>query len=171
MNSITEGPRGTKILAASAETVVHEADKVWKEVAGLSLTGGLTFWAANFAISRTAIAAEYRAALSISYNLMLFEALIGGLLIGLLTSFLLLRFYDKIPTNNPVLKSILISLIVLILITVTIGNPSAFTRSTDLWRYFRIGTVFNLLRILALGFAIGYGRKIQNSRITQEVSQ
>ena len=38
MNSITEGPRGTKILAASAETVVHEADKVWKEVAGLSLT-------------------------------------------------------------------------------------------------------------------------------------
>jgi hypothetical protein len=57
------------------------------------------------------------------------------------------------------------------MITFTIGNPSAFTQSPDVWRYFRISTVFNLLRILALGFAIGYGRKIQNSRITQEVSQ
>jgi len=171
MNSITEGPRETKFLAVEREAAVSGNDKIWKETAGLTLAGGLTFWAVNFAISRTAIAAEYRAALSISYNLMLLEALIGGLLIGLLISFILLRFYDKIPTNNPILKSVLISSLVLIIITVTIGNPSAFTRSPDVWRYFRIGTVFNLLRILALGFAIGYGCKIQNSRINQEVSQ
>lgn len=33
----------------------------------LTIGGGVAFWAANLAISRTPIAAEYRAALSISY--------------------------------------------------------------------------------------------------------
>ena len=33
----------------------------------LTLVGGLAFWLANFAISRTATAADYRAAMSISY--------------------------------------------------------------------------------------------------------
>ena len=49
----------------------------------LTLVGGLAFWLANFAISRTAIAADYRAAMSISYYPMLLESLIGGLIIGL----------------------------------------------------------------------------------------
>ena len=56
----------------------------------LTLAGGLAFWLANFAISRTAIAADYRAAMSISYYPMLLEALVGGLIIGLWVSFLLL---------------------------------------------------------------------------------
>ena len=33
----------------------------------LTIVGGAAFWATNFAISLTPIAAEYRAALSISY--------------------------------------------------------------------------------------------------------
>ena len=52
-----------------------------KEITILAVAGGLGFWVANFAISLTPIAAEYRAALSISYYPMLFEALIGGLVI------------------------------------------------------------------------------------------
>lgn len=48
----------------------------------LAIAGGLAFWLANFAISRSPIAAEYRAALSISYFPMLLESLIGGLIIG-----------------------------------------------------------------------------------------
>jgi branched-subunit amino acid ABC-type transport system permease component len=171
MNSITEGPRVAKNRTASGDSKVPGSNQIWKEAFGLAVAGGLTFWAANFAISRTSIAAEYRSALSISYNLMLLEALIGGLLIGLLISFILLRFYDKIPAKNPILKSILMSVLVLVVITLTIGNPSTFNQSPDVWRYFIIGTVFNLIRMLALGFAIGYGRKIQNSRIHQEVSQ
>jgi len=51
---------------------------IWKKVFVLTLVGGLAFWLANFAISRTAIAAEYRAAMSISYYPMLLESLIGG---------------------------------------------------------------------------------------------
>jgi len=53
-----------------------------KDLILLTLLGGAAFWAANFAISRTPIAAEYRAALSISYYPLLLEALLGGLIIG-----------------------------------------------------------------------------------------
>ena len=44
----------------------------------LTVAGGLAFWLANLAISWTPIAADYRAALSISYFPMLLEALLGG---------------------------------------------------------------------------------------------
>ena len=49
---------------------------ILKKVLVLTLVGGLAFWLANFAISRTAIAADYRAAMSISYYPMLLESLI-----------------------------------------------------------------------------------------------
>ena len=50
---------------------------IWKKMLTPTLVGGLAFWLANFAISRTEIAAEYRAAMSISYYPMLMEALAG----------------------------------------------------------------------------------------------
>ncbi len=76
---------------------------IWKKAFVLTLVGGLAFWLANFAISRTPIAAEYRAAMSISYYPMLLESLIGGLIIGLWVSYPLLRFFDRIPSkgSNP----------------------------------------------------------------------
>lgn len=78
-----------------------------KEITILAVAGGLAFWMANFAISRTPIAAEYRATLSISYYPMLLAALIGGLLIGFYVSYSLLHFFDKIPTKNPILKMVI----------------------------------------------------------------
>ena len=127
-----------------------------KEMTLLAVAGGAAFWAANFAISRTPIAAEYRAALSISYYPMLLEALIGGLVIGFCVSYLLLRFFDKLPTKNPILKSVTLSVIVLLIVTILIGGPSSFLATSDVLRYFLIGTIFNVLRFLALGIAIGY---------------
>src|SRR5512135_3138247 len=104
---------------------------IWKKVFVLTLVGGLAFWLANFAISRTAIAAEYRAAMSISYNPMLLESLIGGLMIGFCVSYFLLRFFDKLPTTNPILKSVILSLIVLVIVTILIGGPSSFLATSD----------------------------------------
>lgn len=128
-----------------------------KEMTILAVAGGLAFWVANFEISRTPIAAEYRAALSISYYPMLLAALIGGLIIGFCVSYFLLRFYDKLPTKNPILKSIVLSLIVLIVITMLIEVPAKFLTSTkDALRYFLIGALFNVIRIPALGLVIGY---------------
>jgi len=70
--------------------------EIWRKTSVLGMAGGVAFWIANFAISRTPIAAEYRAALSISYYPMLLESLIGGLIIGFCVSYFLLRFFDKI---------------------------------------------------------------------------
>jgi NhaP-type Na+/H+ or K+/H+ antiporter len=127
-----------------------------KKLFQLTVGGGAAFWAANFAISRTPIAAEYRAALSISYLPMLLESLVGGLIIGFCVSYLLLRFFDKIPTKTPLLKSVMLSFIVLVIVTILLQGPACSLTTSDDLRYFLIGTMFNFLRILALGVAIGY---------------
>ncbi|MBI5300981.1 MAG: hypothetical protein HY868_02510 [Chloroflexi bacterium] len=128
-----------------------------KEMTILAVTGGLGFWVANFAISLTPIAAEYRTALSIPYLPMLLEALIGGLMIGFCVSYFLLRFFDKMPTKHPTVKSVLLSFIVLIILTMLIEVPAKFlTPTSDALHYFLIGAMFNVIRILALGIVIGY---------------
>ena len=131
--------------------------EIWRKALVLALAGAGAFWVTNFAISLTPIAAEYRSGLSISYPSMLVEALLGALIIGFCVSYCLLRFFGAIPTDNPISKSVILSLIALSLVTLLIEVPGKFlTSTTDAWRYFLIGTLFNLLRILALGIAIGY---------------
>jgi quinol-cytochrome oxidoreductase complex cytochrome b subunit len=130
---------------------------IWRKALVLAVAGGLGFWAANFAISLTPIAAEYRAALSIPYLPMLLASLLGGLIIGFCVSYFLLRFFDRIPTKNPILKSVILSFIVLIIVTILIEGPASFlTPTSDALRYFLIGAVFNVLRILALGIVVGH---------------
>lgn len=144
---------------------------IYSSVAVLAILGGLGFWIANLAISRTEIAAEYRAALSISYLPMLVESLIGGLAIGFCVAFVLLRFFDKIPSRNSVLKSVALSLIALAFFTVVFEAPATFlTSMSDGTRYFLIGTLFNVIRILALGLVIGYsyGRIGMRIRLRQD---
>ena len=130
---------------------------IWRNVFVLAVAGGLAFWLANFAISRTPIAAEYRAALSISYFPMLVESLIAGLIIGFCVSYFLLRFFDKLPAKNPILKSVILSFLVLIIVTMLIEVPAKVLAPTsDALRYLLIGAMINVLRILALGIVIGY---------------
>ena len=133
-----------------------QSKEIWRKALILAITGGFAFWVTNFTISRTPIAAEYRAALSISYFPMLLESLLGGLIIGICVSYFLLHFFEKIPTKNPISKSVILSFIVLIIVTILIGGPSSFLSTSDVLRYFLIGTLFNVLRILALGMGIGY---------------
>jgi glycopeptide antibiotics resistance protein len=87
---------------------------------------------------------------------MLLAALLGGLMIGFCVSYFLLRFLDKIPTQDPISKSVILTFIVLIILTILIGGPSSFLATSDVLRYFLIGTIFNVLRFLALGIGIGY---------------
>lgn len=133
-----------------------QSRETWRKVPVLAIAGGLGFWLATFAISLTPIAAEYRAALSIAYLPMLVESLVGGLVIGFCVSYLLLRFFDKLPIETPILKSVVLSLIVLVLVTILLQGPASSLTTSDALRYFLIGTVFNVLRFLALGIAIGY---------------
>ena len=143
-----------------------QSREIWRRASMLAMGGGLGFWVANFAISLTPIAAEYRAALSISYLPMLLEALLGGLIIGFCVSYSLLRFFDRIPTRNPILKSVLLSIIALLIVTMLIEVPAKLlTTTSDALRYFLIGAVFNGLRILALGVVIGYLYDRLNGRV------
>lgn len=144
-------------MTASSEDGLASRRRVpWRTVAVLALMGGAAFWLANFAISLTPIAAEYRAALSISYVPMLLEALAGGLVLGVGVSLALLRFADRVPGRNPLQKALLLSLAVLAIATILIELPAKMTAGIpNPARYLVIGTVFNTIRILALGLVVG----------------
>jgi hypothetical protein len=148
---------------------MKNSKRIWKKAFVLTLVGGLAFWLANFGISRTPIAAEYRAAMSISYYPMLLESLIAGLIIGFWVSYPLLRFFDRIPAKDPISKSVILSSIVLIIVTILLGAPSSFFATNNILRYFIIGTAFNVIRIFALGITIGYVYKRQYKRINPSV--
>jgi len=78
-------------------------------------------------------------------------------MIGFCVSYSLLRFFDKLPTKNPIMKSVVLSFIVLVIVTILIEVPAKFLAPTsDALRLFIIGTMFNVIRIPALGIIIGY---------------
>ena len=134
----------TQATGRSKRQMSNEFNKKLYKLTG---AGGAAFWITDFVISVSPIAAEYRAAFSISYLPMaLVEALVGGLIIGCCVSYFLLRFFDKIPTKNPILKSVILCFIVLIIVTILIGGPSSFLATSDVLRYFLIGATFNVLR-------------------------
>ncbi len=107
--------------------------------------------------------------MTISYYPMLLESLIGGLIVGLWVSYPLLRFFDRIPEKGPILRSVILSLIVLMIVTILIGGPSSFYATNHVLRYFMIGTAINVIRFLALGIAIGFVCKKQLLRTNPSV--
>jgi hypothetical protein len=131
----------------------------------LTLAGGVAFWAANFATSLLPIAAEYRAARSIAYlPMVLVESLLGGLIVGLVVSFFLLRLYDTLPTESPTLKATLLSIVALVVVTIVTWAAGSLGGPSDSSQYLLVGTVLNIPRFLALGIAVGYFYKRQYGR-------
>jgi len=133
-----------------------------KKLYKLTVAGGVAFWITDFAISLSPIAEEYMAAFSISYlPLALVEALVGGLIIGCFVSYFLLRFFEKIPTKNPILKSVILSFAAIVIIEAL----STFVNPSNAYVYLLIDTVMNIPRILALGIVIGYLYDRLNGRV------
>ena len=127
-----------------------------KKLYKLTVAGGVAFWIVDFAISLSPISAEYMAAFSISsLPLALVEALVGGLIIACFVSYFLLRFFDKIPTNNPILKSVILSFIAFVIAMILLEAPASF-RTSDALYYLLIGVIFNVPRFLFVGIVIGY---------------
>jgi hypothetical protein len=128
----------------------------WRVSAVLALGGGLAFWLANFAISLTPLAAEYRVALSIPYIPMLGGALIGGVALGFCVSYALVRLAARIPVKSPVLAGMVLSLVALTVVTLIVDLPAKLlTPTNDPVRYLVIAALFNAVRILALGATTG----------------
>ena len=128
-----------------------------KKLFNLTIGGGVVFWVTTIATSLLPIAAEYRAAFS---NWMIqtvwVDSLLAGMMIGCCVSYSLLRFYEKIPAKNPILKSMILSTIALAVATVLIDVPMIFHGSSSALPYFFIGVMFNTARFLFLGIVIGY---------------
>lgn len=125
----------------------------WK---GPAVVGAAAFWLANLAISLTPVAADYRSALSIPYLPMLGEAAAGGLVIGNAVALTLARFPDHVPGRGPLRKALLLAAGALVLFTVLLEMPSKLRSGIpDPGHWLLVATVFNVIRILALGAAIG----------------
>lgn len=132
---------------------MQESPKFLKKLLKLVGAGGAAFWVTDFIIAVSPIAAYYKAAFSISsLPVALVEALVGGLVIAFCVSYSLLRFFDKILTNKPILKALILSFVAMFMIEVlsALGNPAHASVSLLL------DTGMNVPRFLALGLVIGY---------------
>jgi uncharacterized protein YacL len=123
-----------------------------KKLLMLAAAGSAAFWIIDFVISVSPIAAEYKAAFSISsLPVALVEALAGGVVIALCVSLFLLRFFDRIPGKKPIFKALILSFLAMFMIEVlsTLIDPNNATV------YLLIDTGMNAPRFLALGLVIG----------------
>ena len=126
-----------------------------KNLFKLTIGGGVAFWAFTIAFSLLPMMAEFRAALSIPYiSGAIVEPLPGGLIISSCVSYFLLRFFDKIPTKNPILKSVILSFVVLGINFILLGV--AASRTSDAVHIFLIGVMLNIPRYLFFGIVVGY---------------
>jgi hypothetical protein len=138
---------------ASGRSKRQTSHEFYKKLYQLTGAGGAAFWITDFVISVSPIAGKYRAAFSISYLPMaLVEGLVGGLMIGGCVSYFLLRFFNKIPTKNPILKALILSFVAMLMIEVlsTLINPDNASV------YLLIDTGMNVPRFLALGIVLGH---------------
>jgi hypothetical protein len=123
----------------------------------IAVGGGVVFWVTTIAISMLPIAAEYRSAFSkANIQTVWVASLPAGLIVGCCVSYFLLRFFDMIPTKNPILKSVIISLTVLVIMTILNLVPQSFLGQRDVLHYFLIGIMLDAPRFLLLGLVIGY---------------
>jgi hypothetical protein len=133
-----------------------------KKLLMLTAAGGAAFWIIDFGMAISPIAAEYKAAFSISsLPVALVEALVGGAVIALCVSFFLLRFFDKIPGKKPIIKALILGFFIMVMIEVisALGDP-AHASVTLL-----LDTGMNAPRFLALGLVIGYSFDKQKGKV------
>jgi hypothetical protein len=141
---------------ATGRSKRQKSYEFYKKVFRLTIGGGVVFWATTIAISLLPIAAEYRAAESISnIQTVWVGSLPFAMITGCCVSYSLLRYFDKIPTKNPILKSVILGFIALAIVMILIEVPASL-RTSDALYWFLIGVVFNVPRFLFLGIVIGY---------------
>jgi len=142
----------TRATVRSKQQTSHE---FYKKLFKLTIGGGAAFWAITIAFSLLPMMAEFRAALSIPYiEGALVEPLLGGTIITCCLSYFLLRFFDKIPTKNPIPKSVILSFVALGIVFILLGV--AASRTSDALHIFLIGVTLNIPRFLFVGIVIGY---------------
>ena len=123
-----------------------------RQLLALAASGSAAFWITDFLMAVSPIAAAYKAAFSFSsLPLALVEALVGGLVIASGVSFFLLRFFNRLPGKNSIVKALILSFDAMVMIEVlsTLGDPAHAST------YLLIDSGMNIPRFLALGLVIG----------------
>jgi hypothetical protein len=141
----------------------QKSSELHKGLFKLTFWGGITFFAITIIGSMFPMAAEFRAALSISYlQVVVIDSLLVGMIISFCLSYLLLRFFEKIPTSNPIIKSEILSFASYVIVLILLGVASSLTNDT--LNIFLIGAMLNALRFFFLGLVIGFVyKKMSNS--------
>lgn len=131
-----------------------------KKLIMMTAGGAVVFWATTVVTSLLPIAADYRAAYSNwSPQTVWVASLPMGIIIGAGVSYFLLRYFEKIPSRNPILKSEILSVIALVFALILIDIPQSFFGSrivVNATYFFLIGAMFNVARFLFLGLVVGY---------------
>ena len=123
----------------------------------LTVAGGFAFWVTTVITSLLPIAADYRAAFSNwSIQTVWIGSLFAGSIAGFCVSYTLLRFFERIPAKNPILKSVILSSLSLAIAIILIDIPMISHEPCGALRYFFIGAAFDAVRFLLLGLAVGY---------------
>ena len=133
-----------------------------KKLLKLAVAGGAAFWVIDFIMALSPIAAAYQAAFSFSsLPVALVEALVGGMVIAFSVSFILLRYFEKIPGKKPIVNALILSFGVMVIIEVlsALGDP------THASVYLLLDSEMNAPRFLALGLVIGYLFEKQNRKV------
>lgn len=121
-----------------------------------AVAGAAAFWSANLLISLTPIAAAYRSAFSIAYLPMLLQAAVGGLLISSVVAWVLVRYPHRLPGTGQVSRALWLSAAVLVTLTLLVEVPSKWRSGvSDPGHWLLVATAFNVIRVLALGVAVG----------------
>jgi len=94
--------------------------------------------------------------MSITYVPMLIQAAVGGLLIATVVAAVLVRYQDRVPGTGPLSRALWLSAAALVLLTVFVEAPSKLLSGVpDSGHWLLVATAFNVIRVLALGVAIG----------------
>lgn len=137
-------------------------------LAPLSLAGAAVFWIASFITSLLPLAADYRAAYSNwSAQTVWIGAVFMGLFIGACVASIYLRFHHLIPGKSPVLKAVLVSAAVLIAALLVFDLPMMLRSRQRELLYFLVGVMFNTVRFLLAGLAIGLLHRFLSQRSNQ----
>jgi len=139
--------------SVTGQTTAQASREFLKKLLMLAAAGGAAFWITDFVMAVSPIASAYIAAFSISsLPVALVEALAGGLVIAFCVSFILLRFFDRIPGKNLIVKALILSFGAMVIIEVL----SALANPAHASVYLLLDTGMNAPRFLALGLVIGH---------------
>ena len=87
--------------------------------------------------------------------MVIYDTLLAGIIISGYVSYFLLRFFDKIPTKNPIVKAVILGFFPYVIVLILLGVATSLLEVDGL-NVFLIGTTLNVPRFLFLGIVIGY---------------